>query len=81
MEKLIVTESNWGVAQNFRGKSNMMIAICERKRKQMNEKFGLLNHKARYISNTFPVNIIRFERNFEICRLIFYFLLDVLPEF
>ncbi len=29
----------------------------------MNEKFGLLNNKVKYISNTFHVDVIRFERN------------------
>ena len=63
MEKLIATESNRGVTENLQEKSNMIIAICERKQKQMNENFRLLNHKVRYVSNTFPVDVICFERN------------------
>ncbi len=87
MEKLIATESNWGATQNLRENSYMIIAICERKRKEMNKKFGLLNHKVQYISNTFSFDVIHFERNVEIYRLIFHFfprlvaqILSILPE-
>ena len=51
----------------------MIIVICVRKRKQTNEKFRLLNHKALYISNTISIDVIRCGRNVKICRLIFYF--------
>ncbi len=67
--------------QNLREKSKMIKAVCERKRKQMNGKFGLLNPHVRGISNTFSVGVIRFERYVEIFRLIFFFSLGLLPEF
>ena len=72
---MIATESNRGVTQNFREKSKHDYSNRERKRKQIDKKFRLLNHKVRYICNTFSVEVIRFGRNAEVCRLIFYFFL------